>query len=93
VLGLGVGVGWWMWTRRRATKVHAAVLPEGFTATAGAALFGVAGVILLVQSLGLLVDGTSHGAGQWLSGAMVSLAVAATFAWSLFGTIRSRATT
>jgi hypothetical protein len=74
------------------TRLEVPVLPEAFTATAGAALFGVAGVLLLGQSLGLLAGGaSSQGVGQWLSGAIVSLVVAAAFGWSLLTTVRARA--
>jgi hypothetical protein len=36
--------------------------------------------------------GTTHGPGQWLSGALVSLAVAAWFGRSLLVTLHARAT-
>src|SRR5262249_15595651 len=51
---------------RRRSAVQVAVLPEAFTATSGAVLFGAAGGLLLVQSLGVMVGGgMTQGAGQW----------------------------
>ena len=55
-------------------------------------LFGVAGAVLLLEGLNQLVLGVV-GAGQFLSGGVVSLAVALSFLVSLHRTLARRAAT
>jgi hypothetical protein len=73
VLGLGA-LGAWLVLRRRSR------LPRPLIAAVGASTFGLAGLVLAEQSVAY---GTTSGAGQWLSGSIVSLVVAAVFARSL----------
>jgi HAAS len=93
--GLGVVVlgGWWLvrrWSRRGAAAT-VAWLPDEFVSITGLALFGFASVALTVQTLGTLTFGAgAGGAGQWLSGAVVSMVATALFAWSLLRTLRVR---
>ncbi len=65
------------------------LLPEGFIATVGTAVFGCAAGVLVVGSLGQVGRG-SGGAGDTLSGGIVSAMIAATFAASLFRTLSRR---
>jgi len=95
VLGTLLGVAWLWDRRRRRTRGkpdRIGALPEGFAATCGLALFGAAGALLALQSIGLMLGtGASHGAGQWLSGAVVSLAMAVACGGLVLRTIRTRA--
>jgi hypothetical protein len=59
-------------------------LPPGFAATIGVSVFGLAAAGLLLQSLNQLVLGETAGVGGYLSGGIVSLAVACGFGFSLF---------
>jgi hypothetical protein len=67
--------------RRRGRSVAAApdVLPPAFVPTVGATAFGGAAVALAAQAVDLVAAGTGHGAGQFLTGAVVAGAVAAWF--------------
>jgi hypothetical protein len=94
VLGLFVLGGRWLVRRRRhASGAGTAVaLPVGVVPAVGATLFGVAGVALLLEGLGLLATGgASHGSGQWLTAGVVALAVAAWYAVELLQTLRTAA--
>jgi hypothetical protein len=88
VLGLLVLGAYALWRRRRREPRYLGVLPDGFAATAATALYGVAAAGLLLESLDGLVMGT--GAGQWLSGAIVSLVMAAVYGASLYRAILAR---
>lgn len=84
VLGLMV-LGAYLWARRRWAWVsERGALPEGFEATVGATLFGLAAALLLGQSASQLAIGETRGTGAYLSAGIVSVAVAGTFAWSLY---------
>jgi hypothetical protein len=76
----------WPWMRDRTA------LPDGFEATVGAAVFGVAAAALLAQSLERLVVGETAGVGQYLSGGVVALGAALAFGVSLYLTLVRRAT-
>lgn len=92
VLGAGALGAYWLARRRsRHDPAGAGALPDGFVPTVGAAVFGITGGGLLINGLGQLPAGTSNGTGQWFSGAIVALAVAAWFGRSLLRVISSRA--
>jgi hypothetical protein len=90
VLGLLVLGGYALWRRGRREPRYLGVLPDGFAATVATALYGVAAAGLLLQSLNGYVFGHGVGNGQWLSGAIVSLAMAAVYAASLYRTLLAR---
>jgi len=90
VLGLLVLGGYALWHRRRREPSYLGVLPDGFSATVATALYGVAAAGLLLESLNGYVAGSGIGSGQWLSGAIVSLAMAAVYAVSLYRAILAR---
>jgi hypothetical protein len=75
-------------------RFHGAVvglLPEGFVAIIGSAVFGLGALALLFQGLGQLPAGSSAGVGQYLSGAVVALVVTAVFLRSLLLVLARRA--
>jgi hypothetical protein len=76
--------GWWL-ARRRGWfgSGEVGLLPESFVPTIGAAVFGLAAAGLLAQGFGQIVVDTTNGAGEYVSGGLVSLAVAAWFVRSL----------
>jgi len=86
LLGLG---GWWLLRRVFPRMAGVKVLPDGFMATVGAAVFGAAAVFLLGPSALQLAFGDINGAGDLLTGGLVSLVVSAGFAVSLNRTLRS----
>lgn len=92
VLGLLVLGGYGALQRRRRRSTTVGLLPEGFLATVGGSLFGVAGAVLLLQGLDQLTFGLP-GAGPSLSDGTVSLVVAAAFLVSLRRTLARRAAT
>jgi len=94
VLALGVWAAARQWVRRRAaTSVWAHELPDGFTATVGAALFGAAAVITLPTGvLDLVFTGPSPGAGNLLSAGVVSLVVLVGFMIALWRSLAGRLT-
>jgi hypothetical protein len=63
-------------------------LPEGFTVSIGAALFGLAAFGLLGLGLGPLIIGRSTGIGQYLSGGVVAFFVFIGFAIALLRVLR-----
>ena len=74
----------WMLGRRRPAW-RSAPIPRAVVAAMGASLFGLAAVVLGGQGLGvLLIEGTRHGPGQWISAGVVSLSVFAAFSVSLW---------
>jgi hypothetical protein len=83
LLALGL---WWLLRRRRDRP---ALLPDGLVPGIGAATFGAAAAALLLESIGLLAFGA--GAGQYLSGGLVSLVVAAAFAVGCWRALAARA--
>lgn len=92
VLGLLVLGGYGLVRSRRRPVATVGLLPEGFFATVGTSLFGIAGAVLLLEGLNQIVLGTV-GAGQFLSGGVVSLLVALSFLVSLHRTLARRAAT
>jgi hypothetical protein len=62
-------------------------LPETFVATAGAALYGGVGAVLVAMSAMQLAFGPSDGSGNFLSGGIVSFLLGAVFALSLLRTL------
>lgn len=66
------------------------LLPDGFVATTGAAVFGCAAGVLIVSGLAQ-VGGGSGGAGDYLSGGIVAAVIAAAFAVDLFRALARRA--
>ncbi len=66
------------------------MLPATFIPTAGAALFGAAALFLLGMSTMQIVFGGAVGAGNLLTGGMVSLAVFAVYAATLLRTLPAR---
>ena len=73
ILGV-IGLGVWRWKLRGGSD-H---LPIELGPTVATVAFGLAGAGLLAQGLSMLAEGTQHGAGQWLSAAIVAL-IAASF--------------
>jgi hypothetical protein len=71
VLGLLVLSAYAVIRRRYRYLSGVRVLPDGFTATAGAAVFGLAAALLVLQGLGVLAS-SGTGAGGSLSGGIVS---------------------
>ena len=90
-LGLLVLGGWAVARRRGPRRHNLGVLPDAFSATVGATVFGVAGGLLLMQGAAMLVQGADRGAGQWLSGSAVALLVASVYGWGLLRMLRLRA--
>ena len=88
VLGL-LALGCW-WLLRRTRRDAPSLLPAGLVAGIGAATFGLAAAGLLLLSIGLLVFGHGTGAGQYLSGGVVALVVAAAFVVSLLRALLRR---
>lgn len=84
--------GWAAQRRRRPRNDAAGVLPDAFSATVGATVFGVGGGLLIVQGLGMLYQGGDRGPGQWLSGGGVAVMIAAYYGWKLLHVLRVRAT-
>ncbi len=95
VLGLAVLAGLFVVRRSRALGRiiplgdGVGLLPEGFVATVGSAVFGCAAGALLISGLAQSPGG--NGAGADLSGGMVAAVVAAVFAAGLFRTLSRRA--
>ena len=89
VLGL-LALGLWSLLRRR-RQDDPGLLPAGLVAGIGAAAFGAAAAVLLLESAGLLAFGGGAGAGQYLSGALVSLPLAAAFAVGFYRALLPRA--
>jgi hypothetical protein len=89
ILGLLVLVAWLAvarpWRRPAPTATTYDVLPAGFAATVGAALFGAAAAVTLPGGLmQLAFDGRDNGAGALLSAGVVATLVFAGFSLSLW---------
>jgi hypothetical protein len=65
-----------LWRRRARPPEYLGVLPDGFAATVATSLYGPAAAVLALESLDALLVAGGDGAGQWLSGAAVALAMA-----------------
>jgi hypothetical protein len=78
--------------RGSATRAqYLGVLPDGFSATVATSLYGVAAAGLLLQSLNaFVIGGASSGSGQWLSGAVVALVMAAVYGASWLRMVAAR---
>lgn len=73
------------WRRPASPATTYDVLPAGFAATVGAALFGAAAAVTLPGGLMQLVfEGRDYGAGALLSAGVVATLVFVGFAWSLW---------
>ncbi len=81
VVGLLALGGWWL-LRRGAKRRRSGALPEGFSATIGVALFGLAAAGLIGLGGMQLLFGQPAGAGGLISGGVIALAVFAGFARS-----------
>ncbi len=81
VLGLFVLAAYFVWHRvRPRSGATLARLPLAVLPAVGAATFGAAGVLLSLEGLSVLLgSGRPAGPGQWLSGGVVALVVAAGF--------------
>jgi hypothetical protein len=94
-LGL-LALGVWLvamrpWRRRGAGATSYDVLPAGFAATVGAALFGAAAAVALPGGLAeLVIGGRDTGSGNLLSAGVVATMVFAGFALSLWRSLSAR---
>ncbi len=87
VLGLLTLAGWWL-LRRRFGGRNRGALPEGFVATIGAALFGLAALTLLALGGLPILLGEPTGAGGLLSGGVVALVAFAGCAGAFIRSVR-----
>ena len=87
VLGLLTLGGWWL-LQRTAMRRRSGLLSDSFSATIGAALFGLAATGLLGMSSMQLLFGQAAGAGGLLSGGLIALAAFAAFALAFLRTLR-----
>ncbi len=85
-LGLLVLLAAWLVRSRLRRRDALTPLPDGFVATIGTTLFGLAGALLLVQGVDQAILG-NQGWGQYLSGAIASVMVAIAFLRSLYRTL------
>jgi hypothetical protein len=92
VLGLLVLGAFLLWRRGRGGRPpeYLGVLPDGFAATVATSLYGVAAAVLALEGLDALLVAGGDGAGQWLSGAVVALAMAVLYGVSLYRTMLTR---
>jgi hypothetical protein len=89
VLGLLIIAGWYVARRRRLQADRTAGLPSSYLYIAGTVLFGAAAAGLTgLGALGSISGGTS-GAGDPLSGGLVSAVVAAGFALAMLRSMRT----
>jgi hypothetical protein len=80
-----------LWRRRARPPEYLGVLPDGFAATVATSLYLLAAAVLAVESLDALLVAGGDGAGQWLSGAAVALAMAVLYGVSLYRAMLNRA--
>jgi hypothetical protein len=95
ILGVLLLAGWFvagrLWRRRAPASTTYDVLPAGFAATVGAALFGAAAAVTLPGGLMELVfNGWDNGAGALLSAGVVAALVFAGFSLSLWRSLAAR---
>jgi hypothetical protein len=81
-----------LWVIRRRAGVGRDLLPDGFAATIGLSLTGIAAALLLASGFAAVAFEHGHGAGGALSGGIVSLALSCWFAASLHRVLRARST-
>jgi hypothetical protein len=93
VLGLLVLGVYALWQRRRRGRAapYLGVLPDGFAATVATSMYLVAAAVLGLLALEGFVVAGGTGNGQWLSGAIVALAMAVLYGTSLYRTVLARA--
>jgi hypothetical protein len=93
VLGLLVLGAFLAWRRGQGGRppAYLGTLPDGFAATVATSLYGVAAAVLALEGLDALLVADGDGAGQWLSGAVVALAMAVLYGVSLYRTVLARA--
>ncbi len=93
VLGLLVLGAVMLWRRRRHGRQpqYLGVLPDGFSATVATSPYGMAAAVLALRSLDSLLVAGGDGSGQWLSGAIVALAMAVVYGIALHRTVLTRA--
>jgi hypothetical protein len=93
VLGLLVLGAFLLWRRGRGGRrpEYLGVLPDGFVATVATSLYGLAAAVLALEGLDALLVAGGDGAGQWLSGTVVALAMASRYGISLYRTVLTRA--
>jgi hypothetical protein len=85
IVGLLTLGGWWLARRRLRAQLRGVSLPAIFTETAGAAVFGLAALILLFEgTAGASVSGSQ---GGLLSGGVVAALVAGWFGFGLARTL------
>ncbi|HJP66709.1 MAG TPA: hypothetical protein VKA30_10455 [Actinomycetota bacterium] len=90
VLGLLALGAYWLFRRRWRGLRDPSALPDGFEATVGTAIFGVAAAgLVLIPSPPILL-GDSVGTGDLLSGGIVALIVAVAYGVSLYRTLIRR---
>jgi hypothetical protein len=90
VLGLLILGAFLLWRRQARPPAYLSVLPDGFAATVATSLYGVAAAVLAVERLDALLVAGGDGTGQWLSGAVVALAMAVAYGISLYRTVLVR---
>jgi HAAS domain-containing protein len=92
-LGLLVLGAFLLWRRGRGGRPpeYLGVLPDGFAATVATSLYGVAAAVFALEGLDALLVAGGDGAGQWLSAAVVALAMAVLYGVSLYRTVLNRA--
>jgi len=95
VLGLLVLGGYLLWRRSASSRGcgdsgYLGVLPDGFSATVAASLYGVAALVLGLETLNAFVIGHDAGYGQYLSAAVVAAAMAVAYGAVLSTRILSR---
>jgi hypothetical protein len=93
VLGLLLLGGYLLWRRGRGGRPpeYLGVLPDGFAATVATSFYGLAAAVLTLEGVDALLAGHGSGAGQWLSAAIVALAMAVLYGVSLYRTVLNRA--
>jgi hypothetical protein len=88
VAGLFALVVWRRLRRRWPPTAHGLLLQRALMPALAAALFAMASLLLAVQAANALTVGRNAGAGQWLSGAVVSIVVAVASGGSLVRSLR-----
>ena len=91
VLGLVILGAFLAWRRGQGGRppAYLGVLPDGFEAAVATSLYGLAAAVLTLEGLDALLVAGGDGAGQWLSAAVVALAMAVLYGVSLYRTMRT----
>ena len=91
LLGLIIAAFTMLAVRRWGNRLAPAeVLPDGFAATIGASLFGIAALLLLASGIAQTLFDHARGAGGTLSGGSVALPIAAWYTRVLYRIMRRR---